>query len=75
MLKAITSCHDNHKQLLNAFNKVHCSKRNTNLIIADQIEVNTLSFGKGCIRKVISFFLMFARLLPTAIFYLHCQPH
>ena len=64
MLKAFSSCHDNHKQRLYAFSKVHCSNSNTNLILSDQITVNTLLSRKVYVKKVISYFLLFMRLLP-----------
>ena len=46
----------------------------TNLILADQIEINTLLFVKGCIRKDISYLLMFTRLLRIAIFMVIIRP-
>ena len=51
MLKAFSSCHDNHKQWLYAFSKVHCSNSNTNLILSDQITVNTLLSRKVYVKK------------------------
>ena len=54
--KAFSSCHDNHKQWLYAFSKVHCSNSNTNLILSDQITINTLLFGKVCVKKLFHIF-------------------
>ena len=56
MLKAFSSCHDNHKQWLYAFSKVHCWNSNTNLILSDQITINTLLFGKVCVKKLFHIF-------------------
>ena len=56
MLKAFSSCHDNHKQWLYAFSKVHCSNSNTNLILSDQITINTLLSRKVFVKKLFHIF-------------------
>ena len=56
MLKAFSSCHDNHKQWLYAISKAHCSNSNTNLILSDQIAINTLLFRKVCVKKLFHIF-------------------
>ena len=56
MLKAFSSCHDNHKQWLYAFSKVHCSNSNMNLILSGQTAINTLLFGKVCVKKLFHIF-------------------
>ena len=54
--KAFSSCHDNHKQWLYAFSKVHCSNSNTNLILSDQITINTLLSRKVFVKKLFHIF-------------------
>ena len=56
MLKAFSSCHDNHKQWLYAFSKVHCSNSNTNLTLSDQITINTLLSRKVYVKKLFHIF-------------------